>query len=119
MLDHNLLINLIVFLSAAVISVPLFKRIGLGSVVGYLVGGTIIGPWGIGLITDVDSILHLSEFGVVLLLFLIGLELKPQRLWILRRPVFGLGGLQVILTSLTFFILLSLLGLEKTPSYCN
>ncbi|EMJ52303.1 monovalent cation:proton antiporter-2 (CPA2) family protein [Leptospira interrogans serovar Szwajizak] len=113
MLDHNLLINLIVFLSAAVISVPLFKRIGLGSVVGYLVGGTIIGPWGIGLITDVDSILHLSEFGVVLLLFLIGLELKPQRLWILRRPVFGLGGLQVILTSLTFFILLSLLGLEK------
>lgn len=113
MLDHNLLINLIVFLSAAVISVPLFKRIGLGSVVGYLVGGTIIGPWGIGLITDVDSILHLSEFGVVLLLFLIGLELKPQRLWILRRPVFGLGGLQVILTSLTFFILLSSLGLEK------
>ncbi|EMN51125.1 transporter, CPA2 family [Leptospira interrogans str. L1207] len=113
MLDHNLLINLIVFLSAAVISVPLFKRIGLGSVVGYLVGGTIIGPWGIGLITDVDSILHLSEFGVILLLFLIGLELKPQRLWILRRPVFGLGGLQVILTSLTFFILLSLLGLEK------
>ncbi|WP_061242709.1 monovalent cation:proton antiporter-2 (CPA2) family protein [Leptospira interrogans] len=113
MLDHNLLINLIVFFSAAVISVPLFKRIGLGSVVGYLVGGTIIGPWGIGLITDVDSILHLSEFGVVLLLFLIGLELKPQRLWILRRPVFGLGGLQVILTSLTFFILLSLLGLEK------
>ncbi|WP_061231702.1 monovalent cation:proton antiporter-2 (CPA2) family protein [Leptospira interrogans] len=113
MLDHNLLINLIVFLSAAVISVPLFKRIGLGSVVGYLVGGTIIGPWGIGLITDVDSILHLSEFGVVLLLFLIGLELKPQRLWILRRPVFGLGGLQVILTSFTFFILLSLLGLEK------
>lgn len=113
MLDHNLLINFIIFLSAAVISVPLFKRIGLGSVVGYLVGGTIIGPWGIGLITDVDSILHLSEFGVVLLLFLIGLELKPQRLWILRRPVFGLGGLQVILTSLTFFILLSLLGLEK------
>ncbi|EMO52837.1 monovalent cation:proton antiporter-2 (CPA2) family protein [Leptospira noguchii] len=113
MLDHNLLINLIVFLSAAVISVPLFKRIGLGSVVGYLVGGTIIGPWGIGLITNVDNILHLSEFGVVLLLFLIGLELKPQRLWILRRPVFGLGGLQVVLTSLTFFTLLSFLGLEK------
>ncbi|EMO87625.1 monovalent cation:proton antiporter-2 (CPA2) family protein [Leptospira noguchii] len=113
MLDHNLLINLIVFLSAAVISVLLFKRIGLGSVVGYLVGGTIIGPWGIGLITNVDSILHLSEFGVVLLLFLIGLELKPQRLWILRRPVFGLGGLQVVLTSLTFFTLLSFLGLEK------
>lgn len=119
MLDHNLLINLIVFLSAAVISVPLFKRIGLGSVVGYLVGGTIIGPWGIGLITNVDSILHLSEFGVVLLLFLIGLELKPQRLWILRRPVFGLGGLQVVLTSLTFFYITFIFRFGKTPSDCN
>ncbi|TGM08370.1 potassium transporter Kef [Leptospira barantonii] len=116
MQDHNLLITLIVFLSAAVISVPLFKRIGLGSVVGYLIGGTIIGPWGIGLITDVDSILHLSEFGVVLLLFLIGLELKPQRLWVLRRPVFGLGGLQVLLTSLVFFVALSFLGLEKSQA---
>lgn len=102
MQDHSLLITLVVFLTAAVISVPLFKKIGLGSVVGYLIGGTIIGPWGIGLIADVDSILHLSEFGVVLLLFLIGLELKPQRLWVLRRPVFGLGGLQVTLTSLVF-----------------
>lgn len=116
MQDHNLLVTLIVFLSAAVISVPLFKRIGLGSVVGYLIGGTIIGPWGIGLITDVDSILHLSEFGVVLLLFLIGLELKPQRLWVLRRPVFGLGGLQVVLTSLVFFVALSFLGLERSQA---
>ncbi|RHX94786.1 potassium transporter Kef [Leptospira yasudae] len=116
MQDHNLLITLIVFLSAAVISVPLFKRLGLGSVVGYLIGGTIIGPWGIGLITDVESILHLSEFGVVLLLFLIGLELKPQRLWILRRPVFGLGGLQVVLTSLVFFAALSFLGLENSQA---
>ncbi|MCG6169686.1 monovalent cation:proton antiporter-2 (CPA2) family protein [Leptospira sanjuanensis] len=116
MQDHNLLITLIVFLSAAVISVPLFKRLGLGSVVGYLIGGTIIGPWGIGLITDVESILHLSEFGVVLLLFLIGLELKPQRLWVLRRPVFGLGGLQVVLTSLVFFAALSFLGLENSQA---
>ncbi|AOP35759.1 potassium transporter Kef [Leptospira tipperaryensis] len=116
MQDHSLLITLIVFLSAAVISVPLFKKMGLGSVVGYLIGGTIIGPWGIGLITDVESILHLSEFGVILLLFLIGLELKPQRLWVLRRPVFGLGGLQVILTSLIFFGVLSLLGLTNAQA---
>lgn len=119
MLDHNLLINLIVFLSAAVISVPLFKRIGLGSVVGYLVGGTIIGPWGIGLITDVDSILHLSEFGVVLLLFLIGLELKPQRLWILRRPVFGLGGSSSYFNFSYFFYITFAFRFGKTPSYCN
>ncbi|EMO08458.1 transporter, CPA2 domain protein [Leptospira borgpetersenii str. Noumea 25] len=97
-MQDNLLVTLIVFLSAAVISVPFFKKIGLGSVVGYLIGGIIIGPWGIGLITNVDSILHISEFGVILLLFLIGLELKPQRLWILKKPIFGLGGLQVILT---------------------
>ncbi|PJZ54336.1 monovalent cation:proton antiporter-2 (CPA2) family protein [Leptospira adleri] len=116
MQDHSLLITLIVFLSAAVISVPLFKKIGLGSVVGYLIGGTIIGPWGIGLITDVESILHLSEFGVILLLFLIGLELKPQRLWVLRRPVFGLGGLQVILTSIIFFAILSFFGLNKAQA---
>lgn len=110
MQDHSLLITLIVFLSAAVISVPLFKKIGLGSVVGYLIGGAVIGPWGIGLVTDVENILHLSEFGVVLLLFLIGLELKPQRLWVLRRPVFGLGGLQVVLSALIFFGILSLIG---------
>ncbi|XDD50208.1 monovalent cation:proton antiporter-2 (CPA2) family protein [Leptospira sp. WS92.C1] len=116
MQDHNLLLTLIIFLGAAVIAVPLFKKIGLGSVVGYLIGGGIIGPWGIGLITDVQSILHLSEFGVVLLLFLIGLELKPQRLWILRRPIFGLGGLQVVLSSLIFFVILSFLGLEKAQA---
>ncbi|AVV48968.1 monovalent cation:proton antiporter-2 (CPA2) family protein [Leptospira santarosai] len=115
-MQDNLLATLVIFLSAAVISVPLFKKIGLGSVVGYLIGGTIIGPWGIGLITNVDSILHLSEFGVVLLLFLIGLELKPQRLWILRRPVFGLGGFQVILTFLIFFTILFFLGLEKSQA---
>ncbi|TGK27964.1 potassium transporter Kef [Leptospira gomenensis] len=116
MQDHSLLITLIVFLSAAVISVPLFKKIGLGSVVGYLIGGAVIGPWGIGLVTDVENILHLSEFGVVLLLFLIGLELKPQRLWVLRRPVFGLGGLQVVLSALIFFGILSLIGLERSQT---
>ncbi|MBF3377038.1 monovalent cation:proton antiporter-2 (CPA2) family protein [Leptospira borgpetersenii] len=113
-MQDNLLVTLIVFLSAAVISVPFFKKIGLGSVVGYLIGGIIIGPWGIGLITNVDSILHISEFGVILLLFLIGLELKPQRLWILKKPVFGLGGLQVILTFFFFFTILSFLDMEKS-----
>ncbi|AXX17017.1 monovalent cation:proton antiporter-2 (CPA2) family protein [Leptospira borgpetersenii] len=113
-MQDNLLVTLIVFLSAAVISVPFFKKIGLGSVVGYLIGGIIIGPWGIGLITNVDSILHISEFGVILLLFLIGLELKPQRLWILKKPIFGLGGLQVILTFFFFFTILSFLGMEKS-----
>lgn len=90
-----MLANLAIFLAGAVVFVPLFKRAGLGAVLGYLAAGVVIGPWGAGLITDVDSILHFSEFGVVLLLFVIGLELQPARLWALRGSVFGLGGAQV------------------------
>ncbi|MCP3139917.1 monovalent cation:proton antiporter-2 (CPA2) family protein [Pyxidicoccus xibeiensis] len=88
----------LVFLGAAVVAVPLFKRLGLGSVLGYLAAGAVIGPWGLKLVTDVESILHVSELGVVLLLFVIGLELQPSRLWELRRSVFGMGGAQVLLT---------------------
>lgn len=86
----------LIFLAAAVAAVPLFKRLGLGSVLGYLAAGMVIGPWGVRAISDVESTLHFAEFGVVLLLFLIGLELQPARLWELRKSVFGLGGLQVI-----------------------
>lgn len=88
----------LVFLAAAVVAVPLFKRLGLGSVLGYLAAGAVIGPWGAKLITDVEHILHVSELGVVLLLFVIGLELRPTRLWELRRSVFGMGGAQVLLS---------------------
>ncbi len=88
----------LIFLAAAVVAVPLFKRFGLGSVLGYLAAGMVIGPAGIGAISDVESILHFAEFGVVLLLFLIGLELQPSRLWELRKSVFGLGGVQVLAT---------------------
>ena len=86
----------LVFLAAAVVAVPLFKRLGLGSVLGYLAAGMVIGPGGFGAISDVESILHFAEFGVVLLLFLIGLELQPARLWEMRKSVFGLGGMQVL-----------------------
>ena len=88
----------VVFLIATVIAVPLFKRLGMGAVLGYLTAGVLIGPWLFGFISDVENILHFSEFGVVLLLFVIGLELRPSRLWELRRPVFGLGGAQVAVT---------------------
>jgi glutathione-regulated potassium-efflux system ancillary protein KefC len=98
--DHSLLFNAILYLAAAVIAVPVFKRLGLGAVLGYLVAGVVIGPWGLGLISDVELILQVSEFGVVLLLFLIGLELNPQRLWEMRRPILGLGGAQVAATTL-------------------
>ena len=89
-----------VFLLSAVLLVPLFRRIKLGAVLGYLASGMVIGPWGLGLAGEVEATMNFAEFGVVLLLFLIGLELQPSRLWALRRPVFGLGGAHVALTTL-------------------
>lgn len=94
-----MLIDIALFLLAAVVAVPLFKRLGLGAVLGYLAAGLVIGPSGLGLISDVESILHFSEFGVVLLLFIIGLELQPSRLWAFRGMVFGLGGAQVLISA--------------------
>nr|MBP6494663.1 cation:proton antiporter [Rhodoferax sp.] len=90
------LINSFIYLSAAVIAVPLSKAVGLGSIIGYLAAGIAIGPWGLGLVTNVEDILHFAEFGVVLMLFLVGLELEPKRLWSLRRPIFGWGSAQVL-----------------------
>ena len=96
--DMSFLHQALVFLAATVVAVPLFKKLGLGSVLGYLAAGMVIGPWGVKAISDVESILHFAEFGVVLLLFIIGLELQPSRLWELRKSVFGLGGVQVLST---------------------
>jgi monovalent cation:proton antiporter-2 (CPA2) family protein len=90
-----------VYLAAAVISVPIAKRIGLGSVLGYLIAGMIIGPFGIGLIGEEgQDVMHFAEFGVVMMLFLVGLELQPLLLWRLRGPILGMGGLQVGITGL-------------------
>ncbi|WP_437275244.1 monovalent cation:proton antiporter-2 (CPA2) family protein [Sorangium sp. So ce375] len=108
----SLLSDAAVFLGAAVVAVPLFKRIGLGAVLGYLVAGALLGPWGLRIITNVEDILHFSELGVVLLLFLIGLELQPSRLWVLRRAVFGLGGAQVALTGALIALIGAALGLR-------
>lgn len=90
------LVNSFIYLSAAVIAVPLSQALGLGSIIGYLAAGIAIGPWGLGLVTNVEDILHFAEFGVVLMLFLVGLELEPKRLWSLRRPIFGWGSAQVL-----------------------
>ena len=110
--SHGFMFNLVVYLSAAVIAVPLFARLGLGSVLGYLAAGVSIGPWGLGLIQNVGDILHFSEIGVVLLLFLIGLELEPRKLWTLRRPILGVGGTQVLITAGLIFPLGLLLGMR-------
>ena len=90
------LTNSFVYLAAAVVAVPLSKKLGLGAIIGYLAAGMAIGPWGLGLVRNVQDILHFAEFGVVLMLFLVGLELQPKRLWALRRPIFGWGSAQVL-----------------------
>ena len=112
----DLLQNSVIFLSAAVVAVPIAQRFGLGSVLGYLLAGVAIGPWGLGLISDVSEILHFAEFGVVLLLFLIGLELNPKKLWQMRVPILGLGGAQVLLTTLVLSAIASLFGLSWQTS---
>jgi glutathione-regulated potassium-efflux system ancillary protein KefC len=109
-MEHDLLSNAVVYLGAAVLAVPLARRLGLGAVLGYLLAGMAIGPWGLGLITQVETILHFSEFGVVLLLFLIGLELEPARLWSMRRPIFGWGTAQVAGVAIVLFGAALLLG---------
>jgi potassium efflux system protein len=96
----DLLLAGVLFLFAAVVAVPLAARLGIGAVLGYLLAGIAIGPWGLGFISDVDEILHFSELGVVFLMFIIGLELNPAKLWQLRRPIFGIGAAQVIFSSL-------------------
>ena len=89
-----------VYLTAAVVSVPVAKRLGLGSVLGYLIAGMIIGPFGLGLIGEEgQDVMNFAEFGVVMMLFLVGLELQPSLLWKLRGPILGLGGLQVGITT--------------------
>lgn len=93
-----------VFFAAAVLVVPIFRKFGLGAVLGYLAAGVVIGPFGLSLISDIEAIMHFAEFGVVLLLFVIGLELQPKRLWTLRNTVFGLGGLQVGLSAIALGI---------------
>ena len=112
----SLLVEAAVFLAAAVIAVPLFKRLGLGAVLGYLAAGVAIGPWALGLVSDVDHILDFAEFGVVLLLFVIGLELQPARLWTMRRSVFGLGGAQVFVTAALLSVAGYALGLGPTAA---
>src|SRR5215510_9581533 len=90
---------LVILLIAAIIAVPLAKRLGFGSVLGYLAAGLVIGPAGLRLVTDVESIQQVSSLGVVMLLFLIGLELRPTRLWTMRKSVLGLGAAQVVVTT--------------------
>ncbi|MDZ4085223.1 MAG: monovalent cation:proton antiporter-2 (CPA2) family protein [Tabrizicola sp.] len=109
------LVSVVTLLGAAVVAVPVFKRIGLGSVLGYLAAGLAIGPFGLALFADPMAILHVAELGVVMFLFIIGLEMEPSRLWAMRRDIFGLGLLQVALC----IALLGLVGLALGYPYAG
>ena len=101
----------LIYLAAAIVAVPIAKRLGLGSVLGYLLAGILIGPFLFGLVGDQTDTMHFAEFGVVMMLFLVGLELQPSMIWKMKGPIFGMGGMQVGLTSLIIVIVVVVVGL--------
>ncbi|MFH6974923.1 monovalent cation:proton antiporter-2 (CPA2) family protein [Neisseria sp. 23W00296] len=111
------IIQVVSLLGAAVVAVPLFKRLGLGSVLGYLAAGLAIGPFGLGLFSDGHTILHVAELGVVIFLFVIGLEMKPSHLWHLRKQIFGLGSMQVVVAAILLTIVGMLFGFSWQISF--
>ncbi len=114
-MDHgSWLTGTLVYLAAAVLAVPIAKFAGLGSIIGYLAAGILIGPAALGLVTNPQDMLHFSEFGVVLMLFLVGLELEPKRLWALRKPIFGWGSVQLFGSAAVMFAVAVAAGLDPT-----
>jgi CPA2 family monovalent cation:H+ antiporter-2 len=114
--NQGLLFNILALLAAAVLAVPLFHRLGIGAVLGYLVAGVVVGPHALALISDIEDVQHLGEFGVVFLLFAIGLELKLSRLALLRRLLFGLGSAQVLCTAAVLAGIAVVAGLPASTS---
>lgn len=106
----------LIFIGASVLLVPIFQRLGFGAVLGYLLAGILVGPYGLKLIRDSESIMHFSELGVTFLLFMIGLEIQPHKLWSMRRKLLGLGGMQVVLTTLIFMFVGVQFGLGTVPA---
>jgi len=114
--DFKLLLNIFVFLIAGAVVVPLAQRFRLGSVLGYLLAGIVIGPFALGLIGQADKVMHFAEFGVVMMMFLIGMELEPAVLWRLRRQIVGMGGLQIVLSAAALMAAGMILGFGWRPS---
>ena len=111
-MNHDGLLETLILLGAAVLIVPLFQFLRLGAVLGFLAAGMLIGPGGLALITEVEEVRALAELGVVFLLFIIGIELKPARLWLMRRQVFGMGSAQVLVTGLVLTLVLMAFSIE-------
>src|SRR5690554_3899415 len=115
--DTSQLLQVVVLLAAAVVAVPLFRRLGLGSVLGYLAAGVAVGPFGLALFARPEAILHVAELGVVLFLFVVGMEMRPSHLWALRRQIFGLGPLQIGACGLVLTACGLLLGLAPPVAF--
>lgn len=113
------LIQVVTLLSAAVVAVPLFKKIGLGSVLGYLAAGLVIGPFGIGLFDNPGAILHFAELGVVMFLFVIGLEMQPSHLWSMRKDIFGLGSVQIAICTMALTMVGIAFGFSPVVSFIS
>jgi len=107
----------LVFIGSAIVMVPIFHRLGFGSVLGYLIAGIVVGPFGLGLIHEAESVMHFAELGVVLLLFIIGLEIQPPKLWAMRKSLLGLGGLQILACGIVFFSISYALGFSLVTSF--
>lgn len=104
-------------LAAGVVAVPVFRKLGLGSVLGYLAAGAAIGPFGLALFREPETILHVAEFGVVIFLFIIGLEMRPKRLWGMRNEIFGLGAAQVGLAGLALTLVAMAAGVSAPVAF--
>jgi monovalent cation:proton antiporter-2 (CPA2) family protein len=109
---ENYIQQTLVFIGSAIVLVPIFKHLGFGSVLGYLIAGIVVGPHGLKFIADAESVMHFAEIGVVLLLFMIGLEIQPFKLWSMRKHLLGLGGLQVLITTIAFGLIGKWFGLS-------
>src|SRR5690606_16478623 len=115
--DTSQLLQVVVLLAAAVVAVPVFRRLGLGSVLGYLAAGVAVGPFGLALFAQPEAILHVAELGVVLFLFVVGMEMRPSHLWALRRQIFGLGPLQIGVCAVVLGGLAVLLGMPPPVAF--
>src|ERR1700760_2719918 len=107
----KLLIDVVIFLASALVTVPVAVRLGFGAVLGYLLAGVLIGPWALQLVTDVDAILHFSELGIVLMMFVIGLEMRIDALWAMRRTIFGYGAMQMTVCTAALLCIFVFLGM--------
>lgn len=114
--DSQYLIDILALLLATVVVIPIFHKIRLGAILGYMTAGIILGPWGLGVITEVEDVRHLAEFGVIFLLFVLGIELKPDKLWQMRKMVFGLGLGQLLISAAAIYAISLWLGLGHSTA---